>query len=465
VIDFTNWDYIALKVDNIRLDPRNPRLPEEMLGANQTQIRHYLVNHFEVLKVARNIARFGFFPTEQMLVVKEKGRHYVLEGNRRVAALQLLRNPDLAPPRKVKSYAQLAEDIDVAIWEKMKFHAAPTRDDAAPILIARHASKMNYSWKRLMKHRYLADAVLRGTSYEQVAEKYGVSKGEVRTAALEIILREMVTESDISPELREDILKDTFPLSTVTRIVRSEPFLDATGMTLDGVDVVTTKVSEEGFLGALTKLFEDLTKEDYDSRYFDKKDGNIGTYVEELSGQFFKKEKGESRYKPKPPKEKEQEKERKPKRRNKPEMLIPSTDSFYTGLSKLDDLIKIGQSMRRGYLTIAGAFILRTIFELALVRIFDQHDAYDEVEKKDGSTKPSSVLARKMANHKDWFPNEKIRRKLLSFADKDNPRYLHITTLHDYVHGDFEIPDKKDLEQFWKQIEPIVEMALEEEPD
>ncbi|WP_291442824.1 hypothetical protein [Desulfovibrio sp.] len=462
MIGYEDWEYLQLSVDNIKLDPRNPRLPEDVMGSTQPKIRHYLVDNFQVLEIAKNIAKFGFFPTEQVIVVREKKHFVVVEGNRRVAALQLLRNPSLAPPRKISTYRKLAENIDTGVLQKLPMYVAPSREAAAPILIARHASDMTSSWKRLMKNRYLVDAVLRGRSYEDVAEAYGVSRDEVRTAAIETILREMVIESDIDLEIREKIIDYSFPLSTVSRIVKSQLFTDITGMELDGTKIITSKINQKGFMKILTRIFTDLTNPEFNSRYFGKKDKDITPYIREISDKYSG-ETGKSCYTPKPPADQLAEPEHKPKPRARTEMLIPDTRKFYTGLSKLDHLIVTAQKMRLGYAPVAGAFVLRAIFELSLIRLFDLHGKLDEVYHSSGMTKPASVLARTLSSQREWFEKDSIRKKLLQFVDPENPRYMHIETLHGYVHGIFQEPDKKDLEQFWKHIQPIVEMCLEEE--
>jgi hypothetical protein len=136
MIDYSDWELRKLSVDAIRLDKQNPRLPEEMLNESQTSIIRYMIEEFKILEIAKSITKNGFFINELPIAAKEGNHFVVIEGNRRITALKLLRNPDLAPPRKKHTYSRLAEDVDANQWEKLSMYIAPSREAVAPILIA-----------------------------------------------------------------------------------------------------------------------------------------------------------------------------------------------------------------------------------------------------------------------------------------------------------------------------------------
>lgn len=209
MIDYSDWELRKLSVDAMRLDKQNPRLPEDMLNKSQSSMIHYMIDKFKIIDIAKSIAKNGFFINEFPIVTKEK-RHFVVEGNRRFTALKLLRNPDLAPPRKRATYARLAENIDIANYEKLKVYIAPSKEAVAPILIARHGSEMTSGWQRIMKMRFLAGDVLKGTDHEEIAERYSVPITEVKTAAITMLLREMIRFSDISDEKKDVYLSENF---------------------------------------------------------------------------------------------------------------------------------------------------------------------------------------------------------------------------------------------------------------
>ena len=82
-------------VDDLHLDHRNPRLPEEFQELPQEELVCFVADEYDSLRIARSVAQFGYFPSEPLIVVEEDGVIIVVEGNRRLAALKLLNNADL----------------------------------------------------------------------------------------------------------------------------------------------------------------------------------------------------------------------------------------------------------------------------------------------------------------------------------------------------------------------------------
>jgi hypothetical protein len=86
---------IELNVLDIYLDSDNPR--HELID-DQADIIQYLVEHESIRALAKDIAANGLNPLDKIGVVKnEDGNYVVVEGNRRICALQLLNDPSKAP--------------------------------------------------------------------------------------------------------------------------------------------------------------------------------------------------------------------------------------------------------------------------------------------------------------------------------------------------------------------------------
>jgi hypothetical protein len=84
-------------LDRVFLDHENPRHEPY---ATQEEVITYLCKDEEVMALARDIARHGLNPLELLAVLpgKAKDTWIAAEGNRRVCALKLLNDPELAPP-------------------------------------------------------------------------------------------------------------------------------------------------------------------------------------------------------------------------------------------------------------------------------------------------------------------------------------------------------------------------------
>ena len=89
---------IVISVQKLRLDPENPRLPEHLHGADQEELLKYLHANAALGELATSFVDNGFFVHEPLIVSQpdETGTHSVLEGNRRLAALTILLQLDVA---------------------------------------------------------------------------------------------------------------------------------------------------------------------------------------------------------------------------------------------------------------------------------------------------------------------------------------------------------------------------------
>ncbi len=89
--------YLNLRPSQVILDPDNPRLPDGT-SSDREAINRLLDEGADALAaLARDIVQTGQTnPSELPIAVKHGSRYLILEGNRRFAALKLLKDPDLA---------------------------------------------------------------------------------------------------------------------------------------------------------------------------------------------------------------------------------------------------------------------------------------------------------------------------------------------------------------------------------
>lgn len=81
-----------VSVDCLELDARNPRLTDMDIEASDEGIIAHLYKAEDLGELLQSIAANGYLDIEPFIVCQENGRYTVLEGNRRLAAVRLLRN-------------------------------------------------------------------------------------------------------------------------------------------------------------------------------------------------------------------------------------------------------------------------------------------------------------------------------------------------------------------------------------
>lgn len=119
-------------VKDLLFDPHNPRLPGEFSG-NEKQIFRFLVDEIGVDDLINSIASSGIIEGDPIIArpAETSGRFYVIEGNRRLAALKLLNGerigdgePEPSLPEIPPSTADLLKKVTIQLgWEDEKLEA------------------------------------------------------------------------------------------------------------------------------------------------------------------------------------------------------------------------------------------------------------------------------------------------------------------------------------------------------
>jgi hypothetical protein len=113
------WDPELVEIDRLQLDPANPRLAEYGIhhASTQQEVLEVLWRKMAVDEIASSIAANGYFPYEPVFAQPAKdGKFVVIEGNRRLAAVMLLR--DQALQQRIKAQGLLA--IPQAAKDKLR---------------------------------------------------------------------------------------------------------------------------------------------------------------------------------------------------------------------------------------------------------------------------------------------------------------------------------------------------------
>jgi hypothetical protein len=145
-----------LNADELLFDEENPRLQEEAdLGEGNTQERILLAlwRDFAVEEVALSIAANGYFPHEPLFVTRETAGLVVIEGNRRLAAVRLLRDASL---RQLVGATDLPR---ISTTDRRNLETLPAlvleREDVWQYLGFKHVNGPQ-AWRSYSKAQYIA---------------------------------------------------------------------------------------------------------------------------------------------------------------------------------------------------------------------------------------------------------------------------------------------------------------------
>ncbi|GAG54655.1 unnamed protein product [marine sediment metagenome] len=146
-----------IEVDKLLLDVRNPR-HDILEKQNETLAEIMLNQRGKLLKLARDIVDFGINPSDLTIVIPIKddsGKFIVLEGNRRLAAIQLLCDPTLAAlgydTKNTNAFKLHSERYKKSPIDKLRCVVFSQRDDANHWIELRHTGENEFERKNMQR--------------------------------------------------------------------------------------------------------------------------------------------------------------------------------------------------------------------------------------------------------------------------------------------------------------------------
>ncbi len=152
-----------VSVECLRLDRRNPRLSGDAEQSSDESIIARLYRAAELDELLQSISANGYLDIEPLVVTPEAGGNglVVLEGNRRLAALRLLREPDLSKkiassPEKLRITVPSIDEAVRSTIDDVSVYTVASRDRARSFIGFKHINGPA-KWDAYAKARFAAD--------------------------------------------------------------------------------------------------------------------------------------------------------------------------------------------------------------------------------------------------------------------------------------------------------------------
>ena len=197
-----------LSISELSFDVRNPRLVEfnEINSlTSEKQIIETLWEAMDVHELVLSITASGYFQNEPLIVSQETGRNIVIEGNRRLAAVKVILNPELISAG--------IPDIDQSIKEGLLELPVviKTREEAWQYIGFKHVNGPA-KWNSYAKARYIVQVHNDfGVSLDQIALQIGDTHKTVQRLYRGLMVVEQAEKEKVFS--REDIKKSHFAFS------------------------------------------------------------------------------------------------------------------------------------------------------------------------------------------------------------------------------------------------------------
>jgi hypothetical protein len=248
VLNTSGWPETTLDVlKDLHLDPKNVRL--EVANAQvEADIMEDLFVNEDVLGLVEGIARVGYLTHELPIAVKRKKSFVVVEGNRRLAALKAIQNPQLVPEFRARVAALAAEIPDRSSLSSVRVLVAPGDAEAEQLIAAIHTSNLRRPWSPARQAAFFQAQIDSGRSFKTLVQRYPTI--DVRRFVFRaLIINEFRRVKYSSAELTDFLRTKSWNrgLSVLARIYESKEFLDLTGLAMDAEGKLTKSVSDRRF--------------------------------------------------------------------------------------------------------------------------------------------------------------------------------------------------------------------------
>jgi len=176
------------KLDELYLDPLNPRLGRNLAKPNTKQEKILeVMSDWTLDELAVSFIESGFWPQEALIVVEETiyghSSLVVVEGNRRLAALMKLQQAVEGNVREKKwrEIASSAENLPPKFFDEIPYILVPNRQAVSAFLGFRHVTGIK-EWDPAEKAQFIAQLIEQeNLSYEEVMRKIGSKTPTVRS--------------------------------------------------------------------------------------------------------------------------------------------------------------------------------------------------------------------------------------------------------------------------------------------
>lgn len=265
--NYENWPRKKINIADLFLDAENIRLQVEGNPSQAALISDLFLNE-NAMQVLESIARNTFFPDELPVVIKEKNRFVVMDGNRRVAALKALKRPSLVPLKEsaikelLKSVPRVTKDINVVV--------APNRNSVKQLLASKHTLETRRRWRPLRQAYFYKAELDRGRTVSQLRNDYP-------NVDIDRFLR-LINFHRIAKSLRFEYPKierkihneRTFQATTLARLYEDKNVRQFLGFEFDKNGEVKINIAKKEFEKGLKQILSDITDKKIDSRTLNK---------------------------------------------------------------------------------------------------------------------------------------------------------------------------------------------------
>ena len=190
---------VQCPIGALKLDLNNPRLQtgDDVTAATERDVIEFLADIAALDELVLSICTNGYLNLEPLIVFGPKGGPYVvLEGNRRLSAIRLIHDPELAFELGIKVPEQISKDV-LKTLDNVLVYRVQKHDDAREFIGFKHINGPQ-RWDAYAKAKYVttwyknAEGAL---GVDEIAAKMGDNNNTLRSYIYAILILEQAADS------------------------------------------------------------------------------------------------------------------------------------------------------------------------------------------------------------------------------------------------------------------------------
>lgn len=476
MVNYNDWKTKDIAVTSLLLDPLNPRIPEADENLSQRKLIEFLLEHDKVYDLAKEIVDKGYFPTEALIGVEIGNKKYILEGNRRLAALKLLINPDGAPASLKKKFITLSERADLSVVKKVKVVLAPSREAAAPMLLAKHTGLQVRGWSRIMQAKFYKQLLDDGISVRELSKQYAITLSDIKSFLQLHTMYGIACSLELPVEVRSRVVDSReFPASTLERVYSNPKVQKFLGIEFNEDNKFVGKVHLEEFKKGYAKIVTDIATGIVDTRILNSAD-SIVEYINNFSDDHRPnhRRKGTFDYQSATGEIEPQEMHI-PAKRERPITIVRNTASLVPSGFKcqvqdrrINDVFQELKKLKLASHPNTAGIMLRVLLELSVGYYLERADLLEGLlaEHRKGNRPKPADWSPSLKQMLGYLVSNKVDSKITPLTRKAINKLLNDTnifsadTLDFYVHNRRYIPTEEQLRSFWTSLSEVFELTL-----
>lgn len=455
-----SWPITEYSINSIYLDTKNIRQP--ITDTAQDAILQDLFSNEDAFEIVKSIVQYGLFPDEFPIVVKEKNKLVVIEGNRRLAALKALDNPERVP-----FFKDRIKSLKYPKIQKIRAVLAPSREKALQLIANKHTNNLRRPWQPLRQAYFYKSQIENGKTIEQLRTEYpghNITKF-IKMLEAHHLAKSITYENDIVTLMVHDERK--FPITNLERMYDDPYVTDYLGFGFETTGKVKGKVKSDDFKKPYKRIVEDIALNQLNSRNTNTKEQRQ-KYIDTLPPELKPNKVNKGSFTISSFKETKVDKEelgKKVKSIKKQKGLIPSYIPFKLEHSSLREIYEELRRIPVKDFANATHDLLRSFLECTLVCYLKETKEYKLVEKNSKHNPKLDEMLTFILSDKCTSIDDSSLKQVIEHIKSHYTQAYSLVRLNMINHNETWVSTEKEVRTAWSKIEPLMKYLLNPKKD